>query len=310
MSAVCPNGHTSEAEDYCDTCGSPIDASAQPAAGAGGSPAASGSGAAAGAGGSRSSLDLDPAGMPSGSAGAPAETAPAETAAAPAAPTSLECPNCATENPDGALFCEACGYDFTTGAMPRDPAAGPGDLDDTQPDNEPVTLEGAAAARASAAASAAGTAGAEGSSAEAGAGGAAFEWLAEVWVDPDWYQTQEADDPCPSPGLPTIMPLRHRSVLLGRVSTSRNTHPEIDLSSDPGVSRRHAQLTTDGSRWFVEDLGSSNGTFVGPASGPLPDRAISVGPKTELDDDDRLYVGAWTRVVVRRATPDEVEAYA
>ncbi|GAB2766634.1 hypothetical protein GCM10027039_29760 [Terrabacter koreensis] len=310
MSAVCPNGHTSEAEDYCDTCGSPIDASAQPAAGAGGSPAASGSGAAAGAGGSRSSLDLDPAGMPSGSAGAPAETAPAEAAPAEAAPTSLECPNCATENPDGALFCEACGYDFTTGAMPRDPAAGPGDLDDTQPDNEPVTLEGAAAARASAAASAAGTAGAEGSSAEAGAGGAAFEWLAEVWVDPDWYQTQEADDPCPSPGLPTIMPLRHRSVLLGRVSTSRNTHPEIDLSSDPGVSRRHAQLTTDGSRWFVEDLGSSNGTFVGPASGPLPDRAISVGPKTELDDDDRLYVGAWTRVVVRRATPDEVEAYA
>ncbi|HET9633723.1 MAG TPA: FHA domain-containing protein [Terrabacter sp.] len=137
-----------------------------------------------------------------------------------------------------------------------------------------------------------------------------FEWLAEVWVDPDWYQTQEAEDPCPSPGLPTIMPLRHRSVLLGRVSTSKNTHPEIDLSSDPGVSRRHAQLTTDGTRWFVEDLGSSNGTYVGPAAGPLPDTAIAVGPRTELGDDDRLYVGAWTRVVVRRATPDEVEAYA
>jgi pSer/pThr/pTyr-binding forkhead associated (FHA) protein len=76
------------------------------------------------------------------------------------------------------------------------------------------------------------------------------------------------------------------------------------------VSRRHAQLTSDGTRWFVEDLGSSNGTFVGQASGPLPDEPISVGPRTELDDDDRLYVGAWTRVVVRRATPDEVEAYA
>jgi hypothetical protein len=158
------------------------------------------------------------------------------------------------------------------------------------------------------------TAGAAGAAGVAGAPAeqpsASFEWLAEVWVDPDWYQTQEAEDPCPSPGLPTIMPLRHRSVLLGRVSTSKNTHPEIDLSSDPGVSRRHAQLTTDGTRWFVEDLGSSNGTFVGPASGPLPQRAISVGPKTELGDDDRLYVGAWTRVVVRRATPDEVEAYA
>lgn len=313
MSAVCPNGHTSEADDYCDTCGSPIDASAQPAGG--GTPAAVGDPAAAGAGPSNSpgtsgsSLDLDPPGMPSGAAGATGDLL--EAGSTPAAPTALECPNCHTENPDGALFCEACGYDFTTGAMPRDPAAGPGDLEDTQPHGDPVTADEAQAARAAAGDAAIAGDGAAGSaSTEAGSNGTGFEWLAEVWVDPDWYQTQEADDPCPSPGLPTIMPLRHRSVLLGRVSTSRNTKPEIDLSSDPGVSRRHAQLTTDGSRWFVEDLGSSNGTFVGPASGPLPDRAISVGPKTELDDDDRLYVGAWTRVVVRRATPDEVDAYA
>jgi hypothetical protein len=160
-----------------------------------------------------------------------------------------------------------------------------------------------------------GTSGLEASKAAGAAGGVAgepatFEWLAEVWVDPDWYKTQEAEDPCPSPGLPVIVPLRSRSILLGRVSMSRNTHPELDLSSDPGVSRRHAQLTTDGTRWFVEDLGSSNGTYVAPASGPLPERAIAVGPRTELSDDDRLYVGAWTRVVVRRATPDEVDAYA
>jgi hypothetical protein len=199
----------------------------------------------------------------------------------------LECPNCHTENAEGALFCEACGYDFTTGAMPRDAGA-----------------SGAATSPGEASPS-------PGEGAGTGVGSAAepFEWLAEVWVDPDWYQTQEAEDPCPSPGLPVIMPLRHRSVLLGRVSTSRNTNPEIDLSSDPGVSRRHAQLTTDGTRWFVEDLGSSNGTYVGPASGPLPEQAIAVGPKTELGDDDRLYVGAWTRVVVRRATPDEAETY-
>jgi hypothetical protein len=303
VSAVCPNGHTSEAEDYCDTCGSPIDLNAQPARAPG--PAAPGAGGPAAAapgasGASKSSLDLDPPGMPAAGGGAPAE-------APPAAPTSLECPNCHTENPESALFCEACGYDFTTGAMPRDPAAGPGAPDDTEPDGEAVIVGGASAAGVGAG-GAAGAAAANGSS-EAG-GETTFEWLAEVWVDPDWYQTQEADDPCPSPGLPTIMPLRHRSVLLGRVSTSKNTNPEIDLSSDPGVSRRHAQLTTDGTRWFVEDLGSSNGTFVGPASGPLPERAISVGPRTELDDDDRLYVGAWTRVVVRRATPDEVDAYA
>ncbi|MEP7333244.1 MAG: FHA domain-containing protein, partial [Terracoccus sp.] len=359
MSAVCPNGHSSGSDDYCDTCGSPIDAAAQPAPTAPGSPPAASTGwpsASAGGTGSRSSLDLDPVPAPPGAAPSPAVTAP----------STLSCPHCHTENAEGALFCEACGYDFTTGAMPRDPSAPAGGDPDGRADGDrdmsgadPATADPATSGPATSdpATSGPATSGpatsdpsspgprdgpADGpghdpgadpgadpgngpdagdnhsaaSTPGAGAAGvatgdpspaaSAFSWLAEVWVDPDWYQTQEADDPCPSPGLPMIMPLRHKSVLLGRVSTSKNTNPEIDLSSDPGVSRRHAQLTTDGARWFVEDLGSSNGTFVGPASGPLPVKAISVGPKTELDDDDRLYVGAWTRVVVRRATPDEV----
>ena len=308
MSVVCPNGHTSESDDYCDTCGSPIDASAQPAAGGAGTAGAPGpavppgsataSGAAAGSP-SGSSLDLDSPPAPSAPSGS--STGDGGAAPTPAGPTTLECPNCRTENADGALFCEACGYDFTTGAMPRDPSA---------PESESAEAVGPGGSGSQpAAAGAAGASVAEGSGATAPEA-STFEWLAEVWIDPDWYKTQEAEDPCPSPGLPVIVPLRSKSVLLGRVSTSRNTHPELDLSSDPGVSRRHAQLSTDGSRWFVEDLGSSNGTYVAPASGPLPANAIAVGPRTELGDDDRLYVGAWTRVVVRKATPDEVEAYA
>lgn len=316
MSAVCPNGHTSQSDDYCDTCGSPIDANAQPAAGAGPTGSSPGStNAAATTGGS--SLDLDPAPTadPAGGSGGGA-------GGSAAAPAVVVCPNCQTENPDGALFCEACGYDFTTGAMPRDPSAPTEEGEDGADGAAPAADDSATGDPASASTSESASESASGQGSEPAAatspapapaaGGAAseFEWLAEVWIDPDWYQTQEAEDPCPSPGLPIIVPLRHRSVLLGRVSSSKNTNPEIDLSSDPGVSRRHAQLTTDGSRWFVEDLGSSNGTFVGSAAGPLPEKALAVGPKTELDDDDRLYVGAWTRVVVRRATPDEVEAYA
>ena len=316
MSAVCPNGHTSESDDYCDTCGSPIDLAAQPAGS--GAPAGSAAGPAAGAPGpttppgsatasgaaAGSSLDLDPPPAPgSGGAVGAGRGDGAQASAAPAGPTTLECPNCHTENADGALFCEACGYDFTTGAMPRDPSAPAIDPSEPSAPSRSSDPDGTAG-------SSAGGASAAGASAAGASAAGAFQWLAEVWIDPDWYKTQEAEDPCPSPGLPVIVPLRTKSVLLGRVSMSRNTHPELDLSSDPGVSRRHAQLTTDGSRWFVEDLGSSNGTYVAPASGPLPAKAIAVGPRTELGDDDRLYVGAWTRVVVRQATPDEVEAYA
>ena len=55
----------------------------------------------------------------------------------------------------------------------------------------------------------------------------------------------------------------------------------------------------------MEDLESANGTFVAPASGALPEDPIPVGIKRELAADDRIYFGAWTRLVIRPATDDE-----
>ena len=319
MSAVCPNGHTSDSTDYCDTCGTPIpEAAVSP-----------GTSAHAASMGSVNSLDLPPIGSP----------------ATPVGPKG--CPNCQTTNAAESLFCEACGYDFTTGALPASVVAAEAEsAADGTPDGA-GELAGLAAAEeldaAGASVSAAGEAGegepgpgepgdlgepaADPNSAAAqaagdpggdpvGAGGLstdlggvppriAFQWVAEVWIDPDWYADQQATEPLPSAGLPAVIPLRVASALIGRKSSSRNIAPDIDCSADPGVSRRHAQLTTDGARWFVEDLQSSNGTFVGPASGPLPDDPIAVGPKTEVGDN-RIYLGAWTRVVVRRATDEEI----
>jgi hypothetical protein len=133
-------------------------------------------------------------------------------------------------------------------------------------------------------------------------------WVAEIWVDPDWYAEQRIDEPCPSPGLPAVVPLRRHSLLIGRTSHSRNIAPEIDCSTDIGVSRRQAQLTTDGQRWWVEDLRSANGTYVGTAGAALPVEALPPGQRRELAPDDRLYIGAWTCVVVRAATPEESAA--
>ncbi|MEV6282333.1 FHA domain-containing protein [Kribbella sp. NPDC051770] len=233
---TCPSGHPSTSTDYCDVCGLPIGAAATPAAAA----------------------------VP----------APAVAAPAPAAPTTQACPNCNESAAVDALFCESCGYDFTTGTMPR--AASPLDLGpSTAPPPVPPAPQEVA------------------------------EWVVERWVDPDWYAVQQSDDPCPSPGLPVIVPLTEKSVLVGRPSRSRGISPEVDCGDDTGVSRRQAQLTTDGQRWWVEDLQSSNGTFVGPASGPLPEDPVPPGQRRELNADDRIYVGAWTRLVVRKATPEE-----
>ena len=130
-------------------------------------------------------------------------------------------------------------------------------------------------------------------------------YVAEVWIDPDWYEVQETDEPMPSVGLPTTVVLGADN-LVGRVSESRNIHPEVDCGIDSGVSRRQSRLSTDGTRWYVEDLGSANGTFVGPAAGPLPVSPIT--GRYELGPDDRVYVGAWTRIVVRKASKEEIDS--
>lgn len=219
--------------------------------------------------GSEDYCDVCGVAMPDGADSAAPK--PASTSAAPAA---AECPSCSAANSADALFCEACGYDFTTGSMPRRPE--PLEPPPTIPDAGNISPPLAAA------------------------------WVAEIWIDPDWYADQASTDPLPSPGLPQVVPLRNTSILIGRASKSRNISPDIDLSSDTGISRRHAQLTTDGSRWWVEDLGSSNGTYVGGAVDALPKTPVAAGQKQEVRTGDRIYLGAWTRLVVRKAAPGEV----
>jgi hypothetical protein len=258
MSGVCPAGHTSDSDDYCDVCGAPMPAGGAAAASPVGAPSTAAAGSAA----------VSAAGAPPLPAGAPSTGAPAPGG-------QRTCPHCQAGNLADALFCEACGYDFTTGALPRSPA----------PAQAPVPAPDPAAPIAPA---------------------VPVEWVAELWVDPDWYAEQlDPAEPCPSPAAPQVVPLEARSLLVGRVSASRGIHPQIDLGTDSAVSRRQAQLSTDGSRWFVEDLDSSNGTYVGAATGPMPTTALVPGRRRELGPDDRIYVGAWTRIVVRRATEAE-----
>lgn len=58
---------------------------------------------------------------------------------------------------------------------------------------------------------------------------------------------------------------------------------------DAGVSRRHARIARKGGGWMIEDLGSSNGTFVN-----FKKRAH--GEQTDIADRDILFVG---RTVVK-----------
>ncbi len=305
--AICPAGHETSAHDFCDTCGLPVQAQS-----------------------------------PDSAVEAPVDV--------PAAAQPVICPNCQTPNVADALFCEACGFDFTTGTLPQAPQAeivvplsellapepdeGPEPDEEPQPDeapgseDEPEPAEAprpdqVATGEAPSESAGAGPAPLQVAAPDEGAAGEvspaattpaplqrpAVDWVAELWIDPDWYAAQGSSDPMPSPSLPDIAPLVKENNLIGRVSHSRGIFPDIDCELDTGCSRRHAMLSTDGNRWWIEDLDSANGTFVGAAAGPLPAMPIPQG-RVELNPGQRIYVGAWTRIVVRKATEDEKVAFA
>ena len=229
---VCPNGHTSGDAEWCDTCGAPI----------GGSP--------------------DPTASPP--AAESAGPAPAITSVRSAAPT--DCPNCGSTNDAANLFCEQCGYDFTTGQAPPPPV---GAVPPEEPQAVPDT---------------------------------SIKWVVVVEVDPIWYALKGslADQPCPPASSSTVALTQH-TALVGRSSQSRDIHPEIALDGDTGVSRRHAQLVRDGDDLVVIDLSSTNGTYVVPVGSEPSGGSVAVvsGLPTPLHDGDRVYVGAWSRLTVR-----------
>ena len=47
------------------------------------------------------------------------------------------------------------------------------------------------------------------------------------------------------------------------VSIGREAPCAVVISDDPDLSRRHARIFWNGSAWMLEDLNSSNGTFIG-----------------------------------------------
>jgi pSer/pThr/pTyr-binding forkhead associated (FHA) protein len=60
--------------------------------------------------------------------------------------------------------------------------------------------------------------------------------------------------------------LGNEALILGRANPSVGLEPALDLTPDggveAGVSRRHARLSLKGGQVLLEDLGSTNGTWV------------------------------------------------
>ncbi|MGH2591902.1 MAG: FHA domain-containing protein [Anaerolineae bacterium] len=137
----------------------------------------------------------------------------------------IECPSCGRQHRPGTLFCSECGVYLLTGGPLR---------------TEPLPESELPTARA------------------------------DPWATGAGAPTAEAE----TSTLTVVMTASGRRVplptggeaVLGRLDATRGVFPDVDLTPDGGleggVSRRHARVHQQKLQFFIEDLGSANGTFL------------------------------------------------
>ncbi|MGK5639638.1 FHA domain-containing protein [Streptomyces sp. URMC 126] len=299
---TCPNGHQSVADDWCEVCGHRMTGVSAPTGAVPPPPA--------------------PPSYPGGTAEA---TMQAEL-----------CPQCRTPREAQAPFCEECAYNFLTGtaspyvtppqphgfqsAPPPPPQPTPPhtfDYHGSRPSRinrpaEPLTpqhtspgLDGDGDWMLPPPAPAPDNPYAYDPGPPAAAPAPAG-WIAVIAPDRDYFRSMMNRSGPEAAGLnlPAYSPeqqcrLTGPQVTIGRRRHSTGESPDIDLSrppEDPGVSHQHAVLVEqpDGS-WAVVDQDSTNGTTINGSEDPIQPYV-----PVPLHDGDRVHVGAWTTITVRR----------
>jgi hypothetical protein len=221
-------------------------------------------------------------------------SSPAVVAApAPAPVTSaVLCPYCGT--PKSGRFCEEDGYDFVL--APPVPVVSAPPVVSAAPEYTipPVAVAPPGVQSAAPVPSTPSVAPVGGS------------WQAVVRANRAYFDVVRAMGGEDADGLafPPFAPERRftltgEQVVIGRRSKSRGVNPDIDLTgppADPGVSHLHALLVAQADGWAVVDLDSANGTYV---NDPSSTQIASNVPVT-LAEGDRVYVGAWTELTLKR----------
>ncbi|MGW3667704.1 FHA domain-containing protein [Streptomyces sp. NPDC005141] len=133
-----------------------------------------------------------------------------------------------------------------------------------------------------------------------------LSWSATIAPDREYFMAmmQRSGPEAAGLNLPAYSPEQQRRLVGNQITIGRRRHstgdtPDIDLSvppEDPGVSHQHAVLVQqpDGT-WAVVDQNSTNGTTVNGGEEP-----IQPFVPVPLQDGDRVHVGAWTTITIRR----------
>jgi len=90
--------------------------------------------------------------------------------------------------------------------------------------------------------------------------------------------------------------LSENEITIGRLDPHRGIRPDVDLSRyDPAarISRRHARVTMRGHQYFIEDMGSANGTIINGRNRLKPQEPYPLvnGDVVKLGETTLKFVG-------------------
>ena len=180
------------------------------------------------------------------------------------------CERCSTENLDGAQYCDECGAPLSASARAGKPV-GTG--------NSGSQTDGQEMAEAQVAL-------ANNQEITAQRGGRPFALSAGSIALMEGAHARLVIERGRSAGKQ--FPLSDEESQIGRWDADGGIFPDVDLDADDPeakVSRRHARIMRRNGQYFIEDLGSTNGTFINRGRRLLP------GDKQPLRDGDEIIVG-------------------
>ncbi len=210
----------------------------------------------------------------------------------------IKCPQCGTENLDGALFCDECGASLTeVSAQPAEAApaeAAPAEV-------APAEVAPAEVAPPVVGALKCPSCGHENPpdarfcencgaalTAPAGAPTPAPSPVEAPPVAPPPVMVPVAALVIAETGTELPLDFSKGEVLIGRTDPVSRVFPDVDLTPhggyEAGVSRKHCRIIKQGEQFFVEDLQSTNGT-------KLNGRFIPPNQPQPLKDGDILELG-------------------
>jgi pSer/pThr/pTyr-binding forkhead associated (FHA) protein len=184
------------------------------------------------------------------------------------------CERCNTENLDGSQYCDECGAPLSATARDKKGGVMSG------------SASGTMSAQSSGAAEAQPAVAKKGEAAASSQAAPAFAISQGSIALMDGAHARLVIERGRSAGKQ--FPLSDDESQIGRWDADGGIFPDVDLDADDPeakVSRRHARIVRRNGQYYIEDLGSTNGTFINRGRRLLP------GDRQPLRDGDEIIVG-------------------